>query len=390
MKKYHRKCKILLALACLTCFLLTACGGTTRNITESSVTAVQTKTAESPALSVPEQIDVILSHKDTWLKEDVRMVGEGDPDTSYAEGPHYSLMDLDQDGYIELIVTNEKNQSCPAFYEVTGDKSLKQWTAEGDLPQAENISTFDLTSKVGCFYDPSRDEYHYIVMDYLSLCQDEADASFLEMTPVNDRIIFKKIGRYTFDAFKDNTHHYFNNSGKECKENELYHTYADMVKKTIYYKKIPISIKKGKELTADTLTDKLWSHFFIRDNYRCEKENDLTEDIAHQFFSLSISREYCTRDAWSYTDEIRYTAADLDNDQNIELIVENQTKKDYGIYEYDEEDDEGNWNTEGKDLASFTERANNIAWQTDTLEKFMELDDEFLEDILLECWLKFS
>ncbi|MCM1246171.1 MAG: hypothetical protein NC293_11075 [Roseburia sp.] len=347
--------------------------------------------AKEEVLSIEEQINVILSHKDVWLKEEVRME-ESTFDELYADGPHYSLMDLDQDGYLELVAYGENRQSCPSFYEVTNEKCLKCWAAEGDLPQSEpgGFSIFDTTSKADCFYDSAQNKYYYIVQDKLLLCQDAADVSYLAMTPSDDRVVFRKIGRYTFDASKDGEYHYYDANGRKCKEAELTKYYLPMTKKTMYYACKAISKKESETLKAEELTETLWNRFLLRDDYRSEKENDLTDDIRHQFVSLSISMavEY-VEEIGEPEDLIRYAATDLDSDGITEVIIENQTKNTYCIIE-DSDGDARQWNTDGKELASFTQDASSrIFWHTCTISEFLTQSYDLIADNLRESWLHF-
>lgn len=384
MNKRPVKKSAFLSLVCLTALFLTACGGVTG-------ATIQMYNEKIPALSVPEQLTVILSHKDMWMKEETRRDVDSEDDVEdYSEGPFYFLMDLDQDGYLECVVSKETKKPCPSFYEVTEDKSLKQWTTEGDLPLRESKGIFDFahTGKTRCFYDSVHDQYHYVIMEYLDLCQGKADALYYEMTPAGDCVTFEKIGRYEWDEFKDNEHHYFNGKGKECSETELYDKYSDMTRKTIYYDLQMFSLDEGNKLTTDDLNS-LWNKFMIRDDYRCEKESDITEKIEFELWSLMWQREDFADRTWEQSDTIRYTATDLNRNKHIEIIIENQTKNDYCIYE-ESDVERHHWKTEGKTLAEVTKNAGNIEWQTCTLGEFLKQNDDFVEDMLRECWLKFS
>lgn len=88
-------------------------------------------------------------------------------------------------------------------------------------------------------------------------------------------------------------------------------------------------------------------------------------------------------------DHIRYAATDLDGDQTIEVIIENKTKKTYCIFQ-NSDPDTYQWNTEGKELASFTQDADCIFWQTCTISEFQGQSDDLMEDNLRESWLRFS
>ncbi|MDE6566898.1 MAG: hypothetical protein K2K70_04080, partial [Lachnospiraceae bacterium] len=141
----------------------TACG---RNVSlpESEETAtpvpVSMEKKQKASMEVHEQIQTLAQNEDSFFREDVRVVpGE---DGVYNDGPYYSLMDLDQDGYLEMVVYNETEEPCPSFYEVSADGTLQKWTAEGDLPQEhEGYSIFDNTRKADCYYDSQKDQYHY-------------------------------------------------------------------------------------------------------------------------------------------------------------------------------------------------------------------------------------
>lgn len=362
----------------LTCLFITACGGT-HTSTDPSATnqAVSEKKKQNSSLPIPEQLEIILTHKDIWMNGDA---SDGEPD--------YSLMDLDQNGRLELIVYSRQRKPCTTFYEVTESRTLQEWSADGELPQAE-LSIFHTTNKADCYYNAADDSYHYIVRDSISLSKSEADVSFLELTPKDQHITFKKIGKYTFGASRDGEYHYFDNSGKECEEKELTNAYRDMTKKTMYYAMKEFS--KEETLTAELLSDTLWDKYLLRDDYRCEKENELTDELRHQFVSLSICSEDYVKSSWKPDDTIRYTATDLDNDGSVELIIENTAEDDFVIYENnDDSPDDEKWNTRGKKLESYTKTAANIDWQTCTVSEFQNQDWDLTEDLLRECWLKFQ
>lgn len=232
-------------------------------ISEEDRSEADTDTASIP---ISEQINVILSHKEVWLKEEVRMEIDAVTDKPFADGPYYSLMDLDQDGYLELIAYNETGRPYPSFYEVTRDKCLKRWTVEGDLPQAEDSCIFDGDSEADCYYDSSKNKYYYIVKDNILLDQSDADVSYLAMTPSDDRVIFRKIGKYTFDASKDGEFHHYDSRGKKCTEAELTKYYLPMTKKTMYYAFRAISKKGIETLTPEDMAESLWDHFMLRDD----------------------------------------------------------------------------------------------------------------------------
>lgn len=378
----------------ITISLLTACGassGGTASVTKNASQAAIN--IRKPAPSVHDQVSTIVRHEDMWLKEDSRIEGEGED--SYVEGPLYSLMDLDQDGYLEIVVTDETGQNCPSFYEVTEDDSLQKWTMSGDLPQSgPEMSIFDTTSRADCYYDPSRHQYHYIVWDKLDLCQDHADVTFLDMMTDDTGVTFKKIGRYTFDAQTDGEYHYFNEKGEECKEHDITSGYSNMTKKTMYYSKTPISKKEAGEVWGYNMEHTMWKQFILRDDYRPERAKELTTEFRYQFVSLSISMsEYVTDlSKRNQTDEIRYTATDLDNDQYVELIIENVTKQTWCIHEESDDDDfePGKWKTKGKKLTDYTNNNPSITWQTCTVSDFNEMSYDLIEDNLRECWLHYE
>lgn len=371
--------------------LLTACNSGKNESTP--VTESVTNTAvnpQKPAPSIQDQVSTLIKQKDIWLKEDSRV--SGPEDDSYIEGPFYSLMDLDQDGYLEMVVTDEAGESCPSFYEVTEEGTLKKWTMAGDLPQsAPEISIFDTTSKADCYYDPAHDQYHYIVNDKLALCQDSADVIYLDMVPNGSGITFKKIGRYTFDASTDNEYHFFNEKGEECEERDITNAYSNMVKKTMFYFDTPISIKEKDDEIKKNMEYTMWQKFSLRDDFRSEKEKELTDELRHQFVSLSISMEEYVTDLSddSQTDKIRYTATDLDNDKKIELIIENITKQIWGIYE-ESDIEPKKWQAEGKKLTDHTKDNPSIIWQACTVSELKEMSHDLIEYNLCQAWLHFN
>lgn len=282
MKNIYKKKRELLSITCLIGIILAVFISnhpisesqdpfTANNSSASEAEESETDT-DAALIPITEQINVILSHKDVWLKEEVRMEVNAIDDELYADGPYYSLMDLDQDGYLELIAYNETGRPYPSFYEVTMDKCLKRWMIEGDIPQAEDSCIFDMTSKTDCYYDSSQNKYYYIVWDNLLLDQSDADVSYLAMTPSDDRVIFKKIGKYTFDASKDGEFHYYDSRGKKCTEAEITKYYLPMTKKTMYHAYRAISKEEVETLTAEDMAESLWDRFILRDDYRCEKE----------------------------------------------------------------------------------------------------------------------
>ncbi len=371
--------------------LLSACNSGKNEpapVTESvSNTAINPQKA---APSIHDQISTLIKQKDIWLKEDSRILGSGED--SYIEGPFYSLMDLDQDGYLEIVVTDETGQSCPSFYEVTEEGTLKKWAMEGDLPQSvSEISIFDTTSKADCYYDAAHKQYHYIINDKLALCQDSADVIYLDMMPNGSGITFKKIGRYTFDASTDNEYHFFNAKGEECEERDITNVYSNMTKKTMFFSDTPIAIKEKDDVIKSSMEHTMWQKFTLRDDFRSEKEKELTDELRHQFVSLSISMDEYVTDLGDdrQTDKIRYTSTDLDNNNKIELIIENVTKQTWGIYE---ESGLGpkKWQTEGKKLTDYTKDNPSILWQTCTVSELKEMSYDLIEYNLRQAWLRFN
>lgn len=372
--------------------LLTACGsGQTPPATKDN-----SKTAENAKKAVPsihDQVSTIVQHEDMWHKEDTRT--DTTVNGTYIEGPFYSLMDLDQDGYLELVVTAEKGQHHPSFYEVTEDKTLQKWTTDGDLPQpTSNFGIFETTSKTDCYYDASCDQYHYIVQDKRELSQDDAEVDWLDMTTGESGVTFKKIGRHSFSASTDNTFHYFNARGEECKEADITKDYSGMTKKTMFFSTTPISQEEAGEVWGSDMEYTLWPKFILRDAYCSEKEKTLTDEFRHEFVSHSISMtEYVfSLKGTEETDEIRYTATDLDDNQGVEVIIENETRQTYCIYEdsIDPDPDTKKWKVTGKKLSDFTKDAPTIAWQTCKAGDFKDMSYDLIEDNLRESWLRFA
>lgn len=257
--------KITLLLL-ITLSLLTACGaGNSQTPPAAKSASNAAVNAKKTAPSIHDQVSTIVQQEDKWHKEDSRI--EKSADSTYVDGPFYSLMDLDQDGYLEIVVTDEAKQKCPSFYEVTEGGALQKWTMTGDVPQPEShFSIFSNTSKADCYYDSAHNQYHYIVSDKLVCSQDEADVSYLDMIPDGSGVTFKKIGRYTFDASTDNEYHYFNEKGEECKKSDITSTYSNMRKKTMYFSSTPISKKEAGEVWGYNMEHKMWQKFILRDD----------------------------------------------------------------------------------------------------------------------------
>lgn len=384
-----KKIKLSLLLYMVTA-LLTACGGsgqTSADTESSSGTAIQ---AAEEAPPIHDQISTIMRNEALWHKEDTRF--EKNAETPYVIGPFYSLMDLDQDGYLEIVVTEEADGHLPSFYEVTAEDSLRKWTMTGDLPQAEgNMGIFSQTSKADCYYDASANQYHYIVKDKTLLSHDDADVAYLAMTPGSSGVSFRKIGRYTFDAAGDNTFHYFNADGKECQKSDITKPYSGMTKKTMYFSKTTFS--DAGEIFGYNMEHSMWKQFILRDDYCPERE--LSDEFRHQFVALSICmREYVEElspENETDQDTIRYTCTDLNNNEHVEIIIENTATKRYCIYEcYDSEDEDRKWKTKGKTLDDFIGGAPSVSWQTCTLDDFSRMSYDLIEDNLREAWLRFT
>lgn len=311
-------------------------------------------------------------------------------------------MDLDQDGYLEIVVSSEEKQNGPSIYEVTEGEKLQKWTAEGDLPREESfLEIFEGTSKADCYYDSSRGQYHYIVKDTLFVSQDDADAAWLDMVPEGSGVSFRKIGRHTFDARKDNEFHYYNANGEECQENDITKDFSGMQKKTMYFSKMPISKKEAGELWGLDLERAAWKSFILRDDYQSDREKGLTDEFLDQFSSISISMdEYAaglSGRGRGIEDEIRYVATDLDGDQQIEVIIENKKTKKWCIYECvcEEDDFEGRkWNTKDKKITDYTDKIPEESWQTYNVYTssagMIKPGYDRIKDSLLESWLRFA
>lgn len=398
MKKI--KLSLLLYMAAV---LLTACGGsgqTTADMDQVSGTAIQAEEnasgtaiqAEEEAPPVHDQVCTIMRNEALWHREDTRI--EENAENPYVIGPFYSLMDLDQDGYLEIIVSEETDGNCPSFYEVTAENTLKKWTMTGDLPQADgDMGIFSQTSRADCYYDASANQYHYIVQDKTLLSHDDADVTYLAMTPGVSGVSFRNIGRYTFDAAGDYMFHYFDADGKECQKSDITKPYSGMTKKTMYFSKTPFSFSEAGEIFGFNMEHSMWKQFILRDDYRPERE--LSDEFRHQFVSLSISMsEYVSelgREDKTDQDTIRYTCTDLNNNEHVEIIIENTATKRCCIYEcYDSEDEDRKWKTKGKTPEDFIGSASSVSWQTCTLDDFRQMSCDLIEDNLREAWLRFT
>ncbi len=403
---YFFTCLIILSL-------LTACGGYSQPTAvnrSASGAAVNEKNRSASSAAVAEkkaappihdQICTIVRNEEIWLREDTHV--EKNDEGITINGPYYSVMDLDQDGYLEIVVSGEEKQNGPFIYEVTENEKLQKWTAEGDLPRKESFwEIFEGTGKADCYYDPSHGQYHYIVKDTLFVSQDDADANWLDMVPEGSGVSFRKIGRHTFDASKDNEFHYYNAAGEECQENDITKDFSSMQKKTMYFSKMPISKKEAGELWGWDLERAVWKSFILRDDYQSDREKGLTDEFLQQFSSISISMdEYVAglgeRDKAETEDEIRYAVTDLDNDQLAEVIIENRKTKKWCIYECvcEEDDFEGRrWNTKDKKVTDYTDKIPEESWQTYNIYTsstgMIKPGYELIKDSLLESWLRFA
>lgn len=63
-----------------------------------------------------------MRNEEIWHREDTRV--ENTDDGASINGPYYSVMDLDQDGYLEIVVSSEEKQNGPSIYEVTEGEKL--------------------------------------------------------------------------------------------------------------------------------------------------------------------------------------------------------------------------------------------------------------------------
>lgn len=261
---------------------------------------------------------------------------------------------------------------------------------------------FEGTGKADCYYDPSHGQYHYIVKDTLFVSQDDADANWLDMVPEGSGATFRKIGRYTFDASKDNEFHYYNAADKECQKNDITKDFSSMQKKTMYFSKMPISKKEAGELWGWDLEHAVWKNFLLRDDYQSNREKGLTDEFLQQLTSISISMdEYAAGlyewDKGGTENEIRYAVTDLDNDQLAEVIIENKKTKKWCIYEcVSEEDDfEGRkWNTKDKKITDYTDKIPEESWQTYNIYTsstgMIKPGYDMIKDSLLGSWLRFA
>lgn len=412
-KKLMKKTKCFFLLLVL--ILLTSCGGysqpaavnggtsgaavDSKNESESVSGAAVNDKKQLP--SIHDQICTIVRNEEIWLREDTRVEeNEENDDGVTINGPYYSVMDLDQDGYLEIVVSSEEKQNGPSFYEVTEDEKLQKWTAEGDLPREESfLQIFEGTSKADCYYDPSRGQYHYIVKDTLFVSQDDADAAWLDMVPEGSGVSFRKIGRHTFDARKDNKFHYFNADGVECQESDITKGFSGMQKKSMYFSKMPISKREAVEVWGWGLERASWKSFILRDVYQSDREKRLTDEFLHQFTFISISMDkyISALGERGEEDEIRYAATDLDNDQLVEVIIENRKTKKWCIYESVSEEDgfeERKWNTKNKKITDYTDKIPEESWQTYNVYTsstgMIKPSYELIKDNLRESWLRFA
>lgn len=105
---YFFTCLIILSL-------LTACGGYSQPTAvnrSASGAAVNEKNRSASSAAVAEkkaappihdQICTIVRNEEIWLREDTHV--EKNDEGITINGPYYSVMDLDQDGYLEIVVS---------------------------------------------------------------------------------------------------------------------------------------------------------------------------------------------------------------------------------------------------------------------------------------------
>lgn len=375
--------------------LLTACGNNTKQLSRVTENTSGSAVSErEPVPQIHDQICTIVRNEDVWHKEETRY--DETADGASIAGPYYSLMDLDQDGYLEIVVSAEEKQHGPSIYEVTKDEKLQKWTMNGEIPREESLlEIFEGYNKVNCYYDSTLNQYHYIVQDTLFVSQSDADADWLDMIPNGSGVTFQRIGRQTFDASKDNKFHYFDTQGSECSLSDITKKYSDLQKKTMYFSKTPISKKEAGEVWGFDMEHTLWKQFMLRDNYRSDRERELTDEFLHQFVSLSISLDEYIFDlgGGNSKNNIRYAATDLDNNQQVEVIIENQTTKKWCIYE-ESDPEPRKWNTKDKEISTYSSKIPEEAWHTYRIESYggglIHPDHDLIEDNLRESWLRFA
>ena len=131
------------------------------------------KSVTIPDEELHRQVDAIVKNKDTWMElvyttGDIKDLAEMEDEDSYVSTANLSLTDLDQNGYLEVLITESVGSlhlTNARMYELTADDKLKP--CEYKTGEKEDREKYDVrlgdedTCDVRVYYDQADDRYYY-------------------------------------------------------------------------------------------------------------------------------------------------------------------------------------------------------------------------------------
>lgn len=274
-----------------------------------------------PAINPEKQIDVIVSQKDIW-----NMGDPADKRTSeafYISDFDYALTDLDQDGYIEILVycTQGTGQfTSLSVYEVNeSGNGLVKWDIKEDPSfEEEGVSPDFYEYPAEACFDRNTGRYHYTSLDHV---HDSASAGanyLVDMEAVDNTIQMHVV-----------TYEKHGRDGK-CVNggNDPDDYYKEMSKRYMFYRTFHIKSEKLEKAEAETIDELTWnledswySFSIAETDHDAAFEASLSDDIRGQLETLASS-ETGLEQYFDYEDlSVDYAVTDFDRDGKLELTA---------------------------------------------------------------------
>lgn len=388
---YHPTQKIykIVAALTITALLLNGCGavsgqGSLHSASGSAVSynasedemAQQTRGADviRRAKSLPieekKQFQTIINNWQQWDLNYLTLPSENaEPEEwmAFIEDFDITLLDLDQDGYLEIMtldIRGKANISEFHIYEVAEDgKSLREWTFSG----ADDVDPKWYEYPADAYYDSKNRSWHYFATAAGCWGGQEDTLQVFDMEMRDNRIHTTKIGWEKYDFTKDDNndtsyydaegtkvskeafsklktdfyegmekysmfHHWDYVNGADCYDDDLkqnQETMPESPDRETLLKEITWSAEDKESM--ECIFETLWAAFEIRQVKRADGwEQRLTDDEKKQLRTIARDGEwypvddpYEDRSQQIYYDydPFRYMVADLDSDGNIEIVL---------------------------------------------------------------------
>ena len=321
--------------------LFVACGRYEPPATKGDVVSgsgVSKKTEKLP-MDEEKQFEIIAK---AWQKWDLSWLtlpskdAEDEEKMAFVDNFEYSVTDLDQDGYMEIMTFDQRGTSHYTefhIYEVKEDGSgLTEWKVVG----AGETEADWLEYPMEAYYDTSGQCWHYFSRDHVHETALTNYAYRLDLAVKDNQIQITMIGSELFETDENGEYQqsYYDESGKEIdldsydRLKESY--YQEMEPFLMFYNKEKMEYDNVEEVGTDVDTEEiawdmedLWAAFEICVDQDTSSEVALTESEKKQLRTIAGSSSWYTPgdepDGYS-SYPLSYMVTDLDGDGQLEII----------------------------------------------------------------------